>query len=180
MVIRNAMIFAALAAAGPNAEAAVKSSSAAGFEVESRHVVKAAPERVFAALGQIGSWWSSQHSYSGAASNMSLGLNAGDCFCERLADGGSVQHMRVVFAQPGRMLRLQGGLGPLQQEAALGTLTFTLKPVAGGTEIIQTYVVGGYVRGGADKFAAAVDKVLAEQLAGLAAYLGDKSAKTSD
>ena len=179
-MFRSTLIFAALAAAGSSAEAEVKSSSPAGFEVESRQIVQAAPERVFAALGEIGGWWSGQHSYSGSAANMSLGLKAGDCFCERLANGGSVEHMRVVFAQPGRLLRLQGGLGPLQQEAALGTLTFTLKPVAGGTEIVQSYVVGGYIRSGAEKLAPMVDKVLAEQLAGLAGYLGDKRVKSSD
>jgi hypothetical protein len=88
--------------------------------------------------------------------------------------------MRVVFAQPGRMGRLQGGLGPLQAEAASGILTFAIKTVPGGTEITQSYIVGGYVRGGADKLAAPVDKVLAQQLDGLVRHLGDKGAKSSD
>jgi hypothetical protein len=46
-----------------------------------------------------------------------------------------------------------------------------LKAVAGGTEVTQTYVVGGYIRGGAKNFAAPVDQVLGEQLNGLKAYL---------
>jgi hypothetical protein len=88
--------------------------------------------------------------------------------------------MRVVQSRPARLLRLQGGLGPLQAEGAIGTLTFTLKPVAGGTEITQTYKVGGFIEMGADKLATPVDKVLDEQLGGLARLLGDKSAKSSD
>jgi hypothetical protein len=88
-----------------------------------------------------------------------------------LEGGGTIEHMRVVYAQPGQMLRLQGGLGPLQSQAASGTLTWQLKPVADRTEITQTYVVGGYIPMGAEKLAPLVDKVLAEQLQRLQAKL---------
>lgn len=150
------------------ASAEVKSSSPAGFEVESKAVLAATPAEVYARLGRVGDWWNSEHTYSGKAANMSLELKAGGCFCEVIPEGGgTIEHARVVYAMPGAALRLQGGLGPLQQEAAAGTLTWTLKAVPGGTEVTQSYVVGGYVRGGADKFSAIVDKVLAEQLDGL-------------
>jgi hypothetical protein len=88
--------------------------------------------------------------------------------------------MRVVQARPGKLLRLQGGLGPLQGEAVIGTLTFSLKAVPGGTEITQNYIVGGFIRHGADKLAGPVDQVLAEQLSGLARLLGDKGAASRD
>jgi hypothetical protein len=77
--------------------------------------------------------------------------------------------MRVVYAQPGETLQLHGAHGPLQAEAA-----------AGGTEITQSYIVGGFIRGGADKLAPLVDKVLAEQLDGLVRHLGDKDGKSVD
>jgi hypothetical protein len=80
--------------------------------------------------------------------------------------------MRVIHVAPGRMLRLSGGLGPLQGEAAHGTLTITLAPTAGGTSIKFTYVVGGYMRMKPAQLAPAVDSVLGAQLAGLAARLG--------
>jgi hypothetical protein len=99
---------------------------------------------------------------------MSLELEAGGCFCETIpADGGTIEHARVIQARPGETLRLQGGLGPLQAEAAIGVLTWSLKAAPGGTEVVQTYVAGGYVRGGADTLAPIVDRVMAEQLAGL-------------
>ncbi len=99
-------------------------------------------------------------------------LRAGGCFCETIpADGGTVEHARVVYAQPGKQLRVQGSLGPLQAEGVSGTLTWTLKAVPGGTEVTQNYVVGGYIRGGAKSFAAPVDQVLGEQLNGLKASL---------
>ena len=73
----------------------------------------------------------------------------------------------MVYAQPGKVLRLHAGLGPLQQEGVSPALTWSLKPVARGTEVTQTYVVGGYVRAGVDKLAPIVARVMAEQLKGL-------------
>ena len=155
-----------LALAAP-AAAEVKSATPTGFEVQSTLVVGATPEQTYIMLGRIGQWWGKDHTYSGDGANLSLDLRAGGCFCERLKGRGSVEHMRVVYAEPGKRLRLHGGLGPLQAEAVAGTLTWTLKAVPGGTEVTQSYVVGGFVRGGADKLAAPVDMVLGQQLQGL-------------
>ena len=163
------------AAFGTPALAEVKSVTPAGFEVESKAVVAATPAETYAMLGRVGEWWNSSHTYSGDAANMGLELRAGGCFCERIpADGGTIEHGRIVYARPGDTLRVQGGLGPLQAEAALGTLTWALKAAPGGAEVTQTYVVGGYIRGGADKLAPIVDQVLAEQLAGLQRRLAQR------
>jgi uncharacterized protein YndB with AHSA1/START domain len=154
------------------AVAEVKSATDAGFEVSRTATVNATPAQVFLALGLPSRWWSKAHTYSGNSRNLSMAVTAGGCFCEKNpANGASIEHARVVYAQPGRLLRLRGSLGPLQAEAVTGTLTWELKAVAGGTEVRQTYVVGGYVRGGAALFAGPVDQVLGEQLAGLKAYL---------
>jgi hypothetical protein len=168
-------LIAALLALGSAAPAAaeVKSSSPAGFAVESKVVVPAAPAEAYAMLGNIGKWWSPAHSYSGDAKNLSLKAEVGACFCEALANG-RVEHMRVVYAQRGTMLRLQGALGPLQAEGVAGSLTWTLKAVPDGTEITQSYVVGGYIRMGAEKLAPLVDGVMTEQLARLAGALGNR------
>ena len=164
---RIAVALAALIAATPVA-AEVKSAEAGGFEVEAKAVVAATPAEAYAMLGRIGEWWNKEHTYSGNAANMSLSLKVGGCFCERIPDGnGRIEHMRVIYTRPGVTLRLQGGLGPLQELGVAGVLTWSLKPVQGGTEIVQTYRVGGYVKGGADKLAPIVDMVMAEQLAGL-------------
>lgn len=153
------------------ADAAVKSATAAGFELESKAVVKVAPAEAYAAAGRLGEWWNPSHSYSGKAANLVLDPRAGGCFCERTEDGGTVEHGRVVYAQPGQALRVHGALGPLQASGVSGSLTWTFEAVPGGTEIIQTYVVGGYIPGGADKLAAPVDQVMSEQLGRLAARL---------
>ena len=120
--------------AGP-ASAEVKSVTANGFEVATTGTIAAPSDRVYAALGEVGHWWDPSHTFSRDATNLSIELRAGGCFCERLKDGGSVQHLQVVYAAPGQGLRLRGALGPLQTEGVDGTLNWTLKPGEGGTNV---------------------------------------------
>jgi uncharacterized protein YndB with AHSA1/START domain len=163
-----------LAAAGP-ALAEVKSVAPNGFEVVSTAMIAAPADRVYSALGEVGHWWSPSHTFSRDAANLSLELRAGGCFCERLKGGGAVQHLQVVYAAPGEGLRLRGALGPLQMEGVDGTLSWTLKPAEGGTSVTQSYVVGGYIRGGTEEWAPRVDRVLDEQLQRLKSFLEGNS-----
>jgi hypothetical protein len=73
--------------------------------------------------------------------------------------------MRVIFVQPGRVLRMQGALGPLQSEAVIGTLTVAMERAKdnAATRVSFSYVVGGYMRYKVSEIAPAVDKVLGEQ-----------------
>jgi uncharacterized protein YndB with AHSA1/START domain len=155
------------------AHGAVTSSSDVGFAIESSVNVAASPDVVYDLLTMPSRWWSSAHTYSGSAAYLTLDAKAGGCFCEALPakDGkraGSVEHARVIHAAPGQMLRLTGALGPLQTEAVVGTLTFSLAAAGSGTRITMSYVVGGYLRAGAARTAPLVDQVLDEQLQGLA------------
>jgi len=159
-----------LAAAAPVA-AEVTSSSPIHFDIESRVIVAATPAQAYEALGRIGAWWDGAHSYSGDAGNMRLELRAGGCFCETLPDGGTVEHMHVVQALPGRVIRMTGALGPLQSEALTGTLTWTLRAIPQGTEITSVYLVSGHVRGDVGAYAAPVDAVLRAQLERLRLHL---------
>ena len=47
------------------------------------------------------------------AANLSLDAAPGGCFCERLPNGGGVEHMRVTYVEPGKRIVLTGSLGPL-------------------------------------------------------------------
>jgi hypothetical protein len=171
---------AALSLAAP-AAAEVTSVSDSGFVIRLEAEAPASKHEAWRALVAPGKWWSSQHTYSGDAVNMYLDAQASGCFCEKLpkpagepADQrmGSVEHMHVVYADPPQgVLRMKGGLGPLQGESVTGTLTITVKPTPAGSRIVWEYVVGGYSRMKHEDIAPLVDKVLGEQLARLAAHL---------
>ena len=150
----------------------VKSSTVTTFEVEHRAVVPATPAQVYAQIGRVGEWWDLAHSYSGKSENLRIELRGGGCFCESLNNGGSVEHARVVFADPDSAIRLQGSLGPFQSMAVTGALVWSFRPVPGGTEIAQSYAVNGAVSGGADKIAPLVDQVLGGHFERLRKRLG--------
>lgn len=162
------------------AAAEVTAKTESGFVSRNVVEVRADPAETWKALIAPNLWWNGEHTYSGVATNMYVDAQATGCFCEKLpaakeaapgARSGSIEHMRVIYAAPGKVLRMTGGLGPLQSEAVHGTLTITLKPTVSGTRILWEYVVGGYMRYKIDEIAPLVDKVVAEQLARLAAKL---------
>ena len=167
--MRTLIVAAALMIAGA-AHAEVTDKSAAGFEITEKATIAAPAAKVYAALMTPSGWWSSAHSWSGSAKNLSIDLASG-CFCEKLPNG-YVRHMTVVFTDGATTLRLFGGLGPMQFTGAAGHLGFVLKPAGATTELTLTYDVGGYAKGGlAEKWAAPVDGVLAEATARLKKYV---------
>jgi hypothetical protein len=91
----------------------------------------------YAAVTHPEKWWNGEHSYSGNASNMTLEAVAGGCWCEKLPAGGSVQHMRVLAAIPGTLLRFSGGLGPLQEQPMTGVMTWSFKDDPKGGSVID-------------------------------------------
>ena len=168
--MRVALCAAAALAIGGPASAAVVSSWEGGFRIENKATASVTPDRAWQALGEIGRWWSSAHTYSGSNANMTIEMKPGGCWCEALP-GGGVEHGRVVLVLPEqRTLRIEGSLGPLQDEGVVGALTWKINEIPGGVEIVQTYHVGGV---GPDmlKNAALIDGVMAEQVEGLRAYL---------
>ena len=159
---------------GTPASAEVVSASANGFEVRETASLSVPPASAYAAFGRIGSWWSGQHSFRGNAANLTLALEPGGCLCERLADGGGVQHMRIAYVEPDKRVLLTGSLGPLLFQATTGVMDAEFKPAGAGTQLVLDYRVAGFFNGGADKLAPAVDAVLAEQVGRLKAYVGPK------
>jgi len=166
---RNLTIGAMLAAAiiaADGAQAAVLDGDAGGFALRETAEIAAPPEAVWATLVAPSKWWSPEHSYSHAAANFTLDPHAGGCWCETLPEGGSVEHMHVVFVAPGKTLRLTGGLGPFQAFAD-GALTITLAAVTAGTQVTFDYVLFGYRKDGLAALAPAADRVLGEQVSRL-------------
>lgn len=167
-----AMLLIALAAAHvPFAEAGVVSVGQGGFIVAREVQVGAAPERVYRSyVEDYGRWWHPSHSWSGDALNLTLEARPGGCLCERWA-GGAAQHMGVGYVEPGKVLRLVGGLGPLQQLGLSGTLNLHFEAADAGTLLKLEYRVAGFDPAGFDKLAPLVDSVLGEALGRLKSYV---------
>ncbi len=154
----------ALVSVATPALAEVVSSNPNGFHL--RHTVDLAvpPDAALSAFARVEGWWDPGHTYSGKASNLSLSLAPGSCFCERLPNGGGVEHMRVAFVQPGERLVLTGALGPLLFEAANGVMDVKADRTATGSRLTMDYKVAGFASGAADKLAPLVDQVLGAQI----------------
>lgn len=148
--------------------AEVKSAAADHFTVVIEKEVKAPADVAWYHLLKIGTWWSSSHTWSGTAANLTLDAKSGGGFDETLPNGGFVRHMSVIYSAPEKMLRMAGVLGPLQEEALTGTMTITLTKREQTTLIKTTYKVSGHFEGGLDQIAPVVDKVLQEQFTRLA------------
>lgn len=131
-----------------------------------------------AAVGEVGKWWSSDHTITGDAANMSIVPVPQGCFCEAIGEQGGVVHMTVTFANPTVLLRLTGGLGPLGLLGVDGNMTWEFADGDDGTTIRFAYVVGGYRPGGLEEMAGPVDYVIGEALQRLKAHIdtGDADA----
>ena len=152
------------------ASATVSAVTAQGFVVRHEVSIAAPPAKVYDAIVNVGSWWSPSHTYTKNAANLSIEPRAGGCFCERFPDGGFVEHMRVVYASPGQALRMSGALGPLAPQGLAGSLTWQLTPAGDGTTLALSYSVGGFMDGGFEKIAPAVDGMWAEQVKRLKSF----------
>jgi hypothetical protein len=163
------MLFVALPSAGARAD--VVDRSASGFTVRTTVAVAATAQRVYQDLLNVGAWWDKEHTYSGDAANMTIVAQPGGCFCERYP-GGAIEHGRVIYVSPNKLLRFAGAFGPLQELATIGTMTWTIEPATqgSGSTLTMTYTAGGYAAGGLDKLADIVDMVLAQQVKLLKAY----------
>ncbi|MDR3443965.1 MULTISPECIES: SRPBCC domain-containing protein [unclassified Dyella] len=152
-----------------SAYAEVKEATSDHLLILDSRTIHAPPDKLYAALTDVGHWWNSEHTYSGDASHLSLKAEAEGCFCERW-DGQSVEHGRVIWAAPGHVLRLDTALGPLQSMAVTGVMTFTLKSTPGGTTLQFEYRVNGASGSALDKVAPVVNEVLTDQLQRLQRY----------
>lgn len=159
----------ALMSMSQRANADLTTNASTGFVSEHTLIISAPRTRVFRALtDEVSRWWDPQHSYSGDAANFSIDARPGGCFCERWTDGG-VAHMTVVLVQRDTTLRMLGGLGPLQDIAVSGSMTFSLSDAEAGTTRLQyRYAVGGE---GVETLAVPVDQVQLGQLRRLQRYV---------
>lgn len=171
---RSLKVLAAMTVTGlltGTAGAEVVDAGPGGFTISHKTMVSAGRLDVYnAAVNNIGEWWSDDHTLSGDASNMYIEPRPQGCFCERLGEGAGVVHLTVTFVNPGVILRLSGGLGPLGLLGIYGNMTWEFEDNGEGTLVTLRYAVGGYLAEGLDSMAEAVDRVLVEQMTSLKAF----------
>jgi uncharacterized protein YndB with AHSA1/START domain len=136
-----------------------------GFTVKHEVTTEAEPSVVYRTMtAHIDQWWNPEHSWSGKAANLYMKAERGGCFCERLPEGGFVEHLRIVYLAPGSEIRFDGALGPLQAMAAQGRMIWKIEALEAGSRVTFTYRVFGHPEGGLAGIAPAVDGVIGEQL----------------
>ncbi|HSQ69210.1 MAG TPA: hypothetical protein VLM41_03935 [Steroidobacteraceae bacterium] len=168
MIRTAALAIIALLAATP-ARAALEYAADDGFLVRHDYSIAASTERAWAALVHPERWWPEDHTWSGNRVNLTLAPQAGGCLCERWPEG-SAEHARVVMARPGKLLRLRGALGPLQEFALTGVLTVSLSATEEGSRATVSYRVSGDDHAGLGQFARVVDEVIGAQFAAFALH----------
>ena len=156
----------------PDAAAEILDADKNGFSIRYSTTVDADRMTVYgAAVDQVGAWWSSDHTVSGIAANLYITTDLPGCFCESLGESGGLVHMVVSFVNPGVMVRLTGGLGPLGLMGVSGNMTWEFEDAEDQTTVTLQYAVGGYMAGGLDSIAPAVDGVLMEAMDRLKQYI---------
>ena len=168
--MKRLLLAAALSLAAGAASAEVTNRSDTGFSLSYERAVAASDEAILAAIARPAAWWSDSHTYSGSASNISVDLRPGGCWCEALP-GGGVKHAEAVLVWPEqRMVRFDAPFGPLQSIGADAALTMTWAEAADGPArtLKWSFVVTGP---GAGAMAEAIDGVMSEQFGRLAAHL---------
>ena len=170
--MRKAIIVVVFLLVGPLVLAEVTDSSVGGFTTVNEVVVHTSrAEAWVAAVNDIGSWWSPDHTISGDAARMSIQSQLQGCFCETLGENAGVVHLVVTMVNPTNLLRMTGALGPLGLMGVDGNMIWEFEDAEGGARVRFTYAVGGYSKDGLDKIAPAVDFVLGEALNRLKAYV---------
>ena len=146
------------------AGAEVLSSSSNGFVIQLETTVNAKPSRAYHQFLNVAQWWDAAHTYYGKSQNLSIDAVAGGCFCEVSGDK-QVLHMTITYVDPGKEIRMTGGLGPLQMLGVQGGMSWKFELMENNTtKITHRYQVGGYMDGGLDKLASIVNQVQAGQL----------------
>jgi hypothetical protein len=148
-----------------------------GFTIALTADVPVMPDVIFPVLSRPADWWDAEHSWTGDLRNMSFEPRVGGCWCETLRSNGTIEHGRIVTYDPVRGLIVMNSLlGPLNEIGLVGRLVWRVAAAEqeGRSRIRWLYAVSvPPSRNPAQDavLASAVDNVLSQQLARLAAHV---------
>ena len=152
-------------------QAKIASQSEQHFVVSHKFESKKSVETVYKTFTNVSSWWEASHTFDGKAENLYFDFDQQRCFCEKVANGGFVQHLAAIHVQPMKKVVFSGGLGPLQDQAVSGKLLWTFEQTDNGVKVNVEYRVYGMIVDGMGKWPEAVDFVLGTQVKKLASLL---------
>ncbi|MCW8092106.1 SRPBCC domain-containing protein [Alteromonas sp. ASW11-130] len=140
-------------------------------EIETPHSSK---KVWYALINDVDEWWPKDHSWW--KGTFTISSSAGGCFCEKKGKQ-QAQHMQITFVDPMKMLRMAGGLGPLQGMGVYGALNWKFEKTESGTKVTLSYYAQGYRPDGFEDLAPIVAKVQNQQLNALKAFVEKNSEK---
>ena len=144
--------------------AEVTHSDEHGFTVSHSIVTDAEPFVIYRTMtSHIDQWWSADHSWSGDAANLYMDVEPVDAFVSACRTTGGLNICASFIFLPGKELRFEGALGPLQTMAAQGRMIWKIEAAESGNKVTFTYKVFGHPEGGLSGIAPAVDGVIGEQ-----------------
>ncbi len=158
----------------PEARSEIISSSETHFVLRHEATSLLPPSTIWERLVQPADWWHPEHTYSGDAKNLSLDLQAGGLWREDWK-GHSVQHGRVLFVDPEKVLRLEAPFGPLQGSGAYTVWTITISATESGSTVVFDEAAMAAPSARLDQLASAVDFVKSEALRRLLADVDSQS-----
>lgn len=128
----------------------VTETAANGFQIKMTIPCEAKSDVVYDSfVNHVGDWWDASHTYTQDAKNLAIEARPHGWFIEKLPDGGFVRHFGIAYLAPGKTIRMDGGMGPLQEHGVAGSMTINFKPTDNGGSVIDlTYNVGGFMPGG--------------------------------
>jgi hypothetical protein len=168
--MRKTIVAIAIVLFAITAVAEVTDSAANGFTTVNEVVINTERAKAWVDAINVGMWWSPDHTISGDATRLSIQPTPLGCFCETLGDAAGIVHLTVTSVMPMTLLRLTGGLGPLGLRGVDGNMIWEFEDAGEATRVRFSYAVGGYMAGGLDQVAEAVDFVIGEALHRLKAY----------
>jgi len=148
-------------------QAEVIYSSEQAFTVRHEVILEnSRPDQVYKALFKdISKWWNSEHTWSGDAANLKIRTKKSAGLWEKLPQRGWVCHLRLIFWQKNKLLRFEGGLGPLQGTAVQGKMDWKIESAEkGASRLVLTYQVWGPPSASLQNLASPVDQVLGGQV----------------
>lgn len=165
---RTVLAAATAAALAAPTSAEVIDYSSDGFALRWEAPVMQSKEDLWEKLVTPSRWWSSEHTYSGDANNLTLDLKPGGCWCETW-EGGQVEHGRVLAVHPGRQIVIAAPFGPLQSMAVTAVMTISIgESDEGETVLVKDFIATGASFQNLDELAAVVHMVQNEAFKKLA------------